>query len=231
MATIVRFPANLRGRDLAVGDIHGHFERLGGVLAEVRFDPKADRLFSVGDLVDRGPRPDMALEWLAQPWFHAVRGNHEDYAIRWVRSGRMDVANYRRNGGGWFLDLPPAEQARFAHAFARLPLAIEVETRLGIVGIVHADCATRSWLSLSGALQRRKGQAYCMWSRDRLALGDTSGVADVRAVVVGHSPVRKPVVLANVYHIDTAGWTPDGYFTLFDLVTLESVFLPAKKPV
>ena len=225
MTTIAKFSVNQHGRDLAVGDIHGHFERLKKTLAAARFDPAVDRLFSVGDLVDRGPQPEKSLDWLARPWFHAVRGNHEDYAIRWARSRRMDAANYRRNGGGWFLDLGAAEQDRFARAFTKLPFAIEVETRGGIVGIVHADCPVWSWRRMDSALQSRAGQARCMWSRDRLTSGDMSGVADVRAVVTGHTPVAQPVVLHNVYHIDTAGWTPQGHFTLLDLSVLTAVTL------
>nr|MBF0681086.1 metallophosphoesterase [Pseudomonas sp.] len=223
MTTISRFLINHNGRDLAVGDIHGHFSRLERALVAAHFDPQVDRLFSVGDLVDRGPEPERALAWLAQPWFHAVRGNHEDYAIRWAKSRRLDTTTYRRNGGGWFLDLTPSEQERFARAFAALPFAIEVETEGGIVGIVHADCPAASWRRVESALQRRAGQACCIWSRERLTNRDESGVADVHAVVVGHSPVEQPTALANVYHIDTAGWMPGGYFTLFDLDRLAPV--------
>lgn len=107
----LKVPRNERGRDFAVGDVHGHFSRLQASLDQLGFDPGRDRLFSVGDLVDRGPESEAALEWLAQPWFHAVQGNHEDYAIRHVRTGQVDVMNWRGYGGGWFLDLPPARPA------------------------------------------------------------------------------------------------------------------------
>lgn len=89
MGRFRRLLANIRGRDLAVGDIHGHFQRLEKCLEAVRFDPAVDRLFSVGDLVDRGPHSEAALEWLAQPWFHAVQGNHEALAITRVRGGGL----------------------------------------------------------------------------------------------------------------------------------------------
>ena len=87
-----------------------------------------DRLFSVGDLVDRGPDNEAALEWLAKPWFHAVQGNHEALAITRVRGGKLDLAMYREAGGGWFIDLPRAEQLRFVERFEQLPIAIEVES-------------------------------------------------------------------------------------------------------
>ena len=220
MQAIARFEPNRAGRDLAVGDIHGHFSRLRDTLGAVGFDCTRDRLFSVGDLVDRGPEPQAALDWLAQPWFHAVRGNHEDYAVRHVMVGRVDPVTYRRNGGGWFLDLPADRQREFAMAFAALPFAIEVSTAQGIVGIVHADCPYPSWQALAAGLARRAVRDQCIWSRARLAAGDAAGVADVRAVVVGHTPVREPVVLGNVHHIDTGGWTAQGRFTLLDLATL-----------
>lgn len=98
MARFRRMIANIRGRDLAVGDIHGHFQRLQQCLDAVGFDPAVDRLFSVGDLVDRGPHSEAALDWLAQPWFHAVQGNHEALAITRVRGGRLDLGMYRAAG-------------------------------------------------------------------------------------------------------------------------------------
>ncbi|WP_240622171.1 metallophosphoesterase [Achromobacter mucicolens] len=59
---------NTKGRDLAVGDIHGHFGRLDAALAATRFSPEKDRLFAVGDLVDRGPESAEVLVWLKRPW-------------------------------------------------------------------------------------------------------------------------------------------------------------------
>ncbi|MBP5144082.1 metallophosphoesterase, partial [Pseudomonas chlororaphis] len=74
MNKIQRFEINTAGRDFAVGDIHGHFTKLQAALDAVQFDPTVDRLFSVGDLVDRGPESADVDTWLAKPWFHAVRG-------------------------------------------------------------------------------------------------------------------------------------------------------------
>jgi serine/threonine protein phosphatase 1 len=62
-----------------------------------------------------------------------------------------------------------------------------------------------------------------MWDRVRIESEDRSGVAGVVAVVVGHTPLERPVVLGNVYHIDTMGWRPNGYFTFLNLATLQAV--------
>lgn len=64
---VARFDRNPLGRDLIVGDVHGCFTKLKASLDAVGFNLERDRLFSVGDLVDRGPESDRALEWLAQP--------------------------------------------------------------------------------------------------------------------------------------------------------------------
>ena len=57
---------NHRGRDLVVGDIRGHFGTLRHALAELEVG-KDDRLFSLGDLVDRGPDSWSAKSWIAGP--------------------------------------------------------------------------------------------------------------------------------------------------------------------
>ena len=72
------YSPNEYGHDFVVGDIHGHRQRLLDELARQGFDKAKDRLFSVGDLVDRGPDSFDTLALLSEPWFHFVRGNHED---------------------------------------------------------------------------------------------------------------------------------------------------------
>ncbi len=49
-------PPNRRGRDFVVGDLHGYLGALQDALARAGFDPGCDRLFSTGDLIDRGAR-------------------------------------------------------------------------------------------------------------------------------------------------------------------------------
>jgi serine/threonine protein phosphatase 1 len=74
---VIAHPANLQGRDFIVGDLHGHPDALRALMDHVGFDDDADRLFSVGDLVDRGPNSAGALDLLEAPWFYPVLGNHD----------------------------------------------------------------------------------------------------------------------------------------------------------
>ncbi|MBP4040922.1 metallophosphoesterase [Aeromonas sp. SrichE-2G] len=227
---IRRFSPNRLGRDLAVGDIHGYFALLQQALDSIDFDPERDRLFSVGDLTDRGPECAKALDWLARPWFHPVCGNHDDYVCR---HESCDRENWIQNGGGWFALLSQDEQALFAARYRTLPLAIEVQTRHGPVGLLHADCPFPTWQGLLDRLEAGVGggtlraiKNVCLWSRRRIEQLDESGIEDLVALVVGHTPVSVPVRLGNVYYIDTGGWYPHagGYFTLLDLDSLTPLF-------
>lgn len=226
MSQIKRFGVNTAGRDFAVGDIHGHFTMLQAALNAVNFAPAVDRLFSVGDLIDRGPESDQVDIWLAKPWFHAVRGNHEQMAVDAYRAdpdGR--AAGFHLNvGGAWLYSRTSVEQACYAELLADLPLIIEVETAGGIVGIVHADCPFPSWVTLQewagGGSGFRNVVEACQWSRSRIEYQQTHGVEGVCAVIVGHTALRQPAVLGNVFHIDTAAWA-GGHFTLINLATLE----------
>jgi serine/threonine protein phosphatase 1 len=222
MSRFRRVAANSHGRDLAVGDIHGHFRRLEQCLEAVGFDPAVDRLFSVGDLVDRGPHSIEALTWLTKPWFHAVQGNHESLAITCLYGGRLDLDMYRAAGGGWFLDLPKDEQAVFVEHFLQLPIAMEVQTEAGLIGVLHADSPFADWAELRASLLEDDDpgvREVCQWSRRRLKEGDTGAVEGVRALLVGHTPVLQAKRLGNVWHLDTGGWA-SGHFSLMDLASL-----------
>jgi len=225
---VQRFARNTAGRDFVVGDIHGCFAALEIELAAIRFDERIDRLFSVGDLVDRGPQSAYAVEWISKPWFNAVQGNHEDMAIRYVEPGNRDRDHYMMNGGSWLIEKPRYAQVLVADALAALPYAIEVETEGGLVGIVHADIYGKSWSEMiqafacaDSATKLRRVTNAVLWNRDRIQAEDHSGVPDMRAVVVGHTPLNRPAVLGNVYHIDTGGWLRGGSFTFLRLDDLQ----------
>ncbi|MBB5409242.1 serine/threonine protein phosphatase 1 [Paraburkholderia sp. HC6.4b] len=231
------FARNTKGRDLVAGDIHGMFSALSRVLDVVGFDRDADRLFCTGDLVDRGPESDRVLEWLNYPWFHPVRGNHDDYTIRWPR-GTVDAATYLSNSGGWNIENVPELQQRFSDALDRLPVAIEVETEAGMVGIVHADCPVPSWRDFVTRLGSAKVPAeerehlaqLAIWARARILALDPSCVRDIHAVVVGHTPVSRHGTLGNVHYIDTGAVFEGGHFTLLDLASLTPVYPAASEP-
>lgn len=215
-----RFTINTLGRDFAVGDIHGCFTRLQSTLDEIGFDPDVDRLFAAGDLVDRGPESEQSLAWLDKPWFHSVRGNHDQMAIDHV-AGKEDAAWYFDNGGAWMIAKIRSEAQPFADAFAQLPIAIEIETSEGMVGIVHADCPTADWSTLrqvltdhANDLRTKAVIEACMWDRSRFNDARTDRVAGIDLVIVGHSGVDQPCMLGNTLYIDTGAVFAGGHFSI-----------------
>ena len=205
--SVDRHGLNAVGRDFVVGDLHGMFGHLRALLDAVGFKPEVDRLFSVGDLIDRGPASKDALQWLRQPWFHACRGNHEQFAIDSTDPEQLEVW-VRQNGGEWWLDTGTRDQALFREAFQRLPLAIEVATGSGTAGIVHADVPPGvTWDEFAVLLEAGDADAvfYALWSRGRIqGLGGSKPISGtIDRIYCGHTPTRGTVRIGNVWYIDT----------------------------
>ena len=70
----------------AIGDIQGCMDELQRLLAAIDFEPARDRLWLVGDLVNRGPRSLDVLRW-ARGLDHAITcvlGNHDLHLLQRV---------------------------------------------------------------------------------------------------------------------------------------------------
>lgn len=73
----------------AIGDIQGCFDSLQQLLAKCAFDPARDRLWLVGDLVNRGPRSLETLRFVKSLGEAAltVLGNHDLYLLMVAEGG------------------------------------------------------------------------------------------------------------------------------------------------
>ena len=149
------------GSDWVVGDVHGCFQTLCQALRAISFEYGRDRLFSVGDLIDRGPNSNQALEWLEGERFEAVvMGNHEAEMIRLLQTG--DILAPTKSYQQWMRDIEGPELYRWYRALRPLPLAVTVETAEGQVGIVHCNTWHDSWIATIEALEVRDIEAINM---------------------------------------------------------------------
>ncbi|HKB83090.1 MAG TPA: symmetrical bis(5'-nucleosyl)-tetraphosphatase, partial [Burkholderiales bacterium] len=93
----------------AIGDLQGCFDPLQELLGEIGFSESSDRLWFVGDLVNRGPQSLEILRFVKSLGSHAVSvlGNH-DLHLLMVAEGR--VKPHRKDTLGAILDAPDRDE-------------------------------------------------------------------------------------------------------------------------
>ena len=68
-------------RRLFIGDLHGCADELSELLHSFSFAPRSDSLYSVGDIMGKGPKPRQTLELLKQFEARIVLGNHDAFCL------------------------------------------------------------------------------------------------------------------------------------------------------
>lgn len=212
------------GRDWVCGDIHGCFSLLEQQLEQEGFDPQNDRLFCVGDLIDRGPESVRALEFLEYPWFHAVLGNHERLLLESLEHQPGASSTWYDSGGAWFFEqvTDKAEEDRWYKSISALPLLMEIATPRGVVGMVHARVPPGlHWPGFVQAVEAGDWTAYghATWGRYLKTEGATL-IGGVAAVIAGHTVLPAWRCLGNFCQIDTGAFLigqGEGALTLLPL--------------
>jgi len=206
---------NTLGRDFVLGDLHGMTGQLFDAMKEVVFDPAIDRIFSVGDLIDRGPNSLDAAALLLEPWFYCVRGNHEQMAIDAIKD--QDDVTWHLNGGEWSKDIPYGMLLELRDMLLTTPYAITLLRPDGrSVGIVHAEWGGDDWSEIGQAVMNPKKVNQMLWGRD-IYREKVVNIDPTAAVTIhGHTPVGRPTKLGTALFIDTAA-VYGGTITLLDI--------------
>ncbi|MDN6320913.1 MAG: metallophosphoesterase [Marinobacter sp.] len=202
--TMHKFVApNPIGTDWLCGDIHGQYDTLQSALSDVGFRPECDRLFLLGDVIDRGPKSQEMLNWvLSTDYVHCLMGNHE---LMFVASS-LNVRyreRHRAIGGEWADYINLSEFRKLAARCAQqLPLTITLACQNGILGLVHAQSPADSWLDVQKAVLSDRFAIDCTWPWNR-AQGSDQTITGVTAVVSGHIGTASVIQKGNQIWIDT----------------------------
>lgn len=206
-----------------VGDLHGCYTNLMNRLDAVGFDPAQDLLVSVGDLIDRGTENVECLDLINQPWFRAVRGNHEQMMLDAILA-HGSIMHWMSNGGTWFYNLDPDQQIlakSLVDKVAALPLIIELTKGGKKFVICHADYPSDEY-----EFGKPVDAEQVIWNRERVSVSmdlvDKVPVTDLfipgaDLFIFGHTPARQPMRFSNQLYIDT-GAVFTGNLTLINLV-------------
>ena len=218
---VQRVEANPSGRDFVVGDVHGCFRTLDRALVAIHFDPARDRLFGLGDLINRGPHSEETLDWLRERRIRSTLGNHEDTMLD--RLKRPNFYEYADVHAKWQQWIDEEDLPRWREAIEGMPVAMTVETRHGRVGIIHAGPVSRSWTATlaelrAGSLGTVSTALYGGYEGAGASWRGRPGtpVEGVRAVVTGHVPHRE-VRQDGPWCIDTGAGTPWGRLTVLQI--------------
>ena len=190
---------NHAGRDLVIGDVHGCFRTLDRALREIGFDSDCDRLFAVVDLVNRGPHSADVLEWVEERFAAVAKGNHEHWVQSWFRA---KLLNGRPQSLRWLRAIPPYHYQRWFDALDAMPLALAIQTRHGLVGVVHAEPPHRVWSRALDLLESGSDGATdvallgCATHQFQKQARSRS-VEELRALVHGHWPVERVETIHN----------------------------------
>lgn len=217
----IRYRKNKHGTDFVVGDLHGRFDELMFELEQLGFDVQTDRLFSVGDLCDRGNQSVQVIELIKQTWFHAIRGNHDQFILDRYEDERVMVSkgygdyspeeiHIKATGNEcrWFINLDKVRQQEIAMILAELPYVIEVEFQDKVIGLVHAGMPPHfnDWAQFVDDLVNRNTRELALRTREHgliISKGYERNIYGIDYTIHGHTCFDQPVFGRNSCFIDT----------------------------
>lgn len=199
---INQFNKNTKGQDIIVGDIHGSLALLLKLLRYVNFDPNTDRLFLLGDIINKGINSEGMIDFLNTKGVYCLKGNHElmfEEYLNNIDNGNNN--NWLFQGYGWQFHHSKRKQIRFCSKLIHLPIAIELETDLGLVGLVHArvPSACTSWNDFTQNIATLYQQA--VWE-----FGTHTTPSDIDYTFHGHTIRSKVKSVGNSYWLDTGAY-------------------------
>ena len=206
-------------RTIVIGDIHGCYDELEDMLAEVHFG-QGDRLVSVGDLITKGPKSREVLDrFIAEPQFSSVIGNH-DLALRRRWNGEKFKLKDSQKPTNKQLKKVKEQYLPYLNS---LPFIIDLGTHL----VVHAGL--RPGLALHSQTTEDLTELRCLGA-DRTARDGTPWYEEYdgdKVILFGHWPAPEPRRGKKAIGLDT-GCVYGNKLTAYIIETGEFKTVPAR---
>ncbi len=228
-------------RILAIGDIHGVYDKLLDLMNKVDFNPKDDLLIFLGDYIDRGPDSLKSLDYVRDLTIRfpeqviALMGNHEDMCIRFYKEGNKDdtefddldeymIRAWLRNGGRETLEEFKFLKSEDVSARIQWMKSLPVSYKIGDFYFCHAGI--RAFVPLD-----EQTKFDLLWIRSEFVSWYDGSMG---TIVVGHTvthnlkrhhwpsnqPPEEPVFLKNnIIFCDTGAYKKSGKLSCIDVLT------------
>lgn len=219
-------------RVLAVGDIHGMYEKLIKLMEKIRFDQEDDLLVFLGDFVDRGPDSVRCLQYVydlqhAYPdTVICLLGNHEVMMSSYLIQKRLNyntvIADYAdswlENGGFETLKQLDELETGIKNELLQWVENLPVKYQYQEFFFCHAGVDPNVPLSVQNEFDM-------LWRRQQW----WEQYKGVETIVVGHTPVQrvmkqaryaKPLFMPNnVIMCDTGAYMTSGKLSCVDVLS------------
>ncbi|MGB3656158.1 MAG: metallophosphoesterase family protein [Rivularia sp. (in: cyanobacteria)] len=205
-------------RRIVIGDVHGHYQGLMQLLEAIA-PIKEDKIYFLGDLIDRGPQSSQVVNFVKENSYTCLLGNHEHMVIKILTDKNPSTPSLQ----GWLYSGGKATLASYEDGrippehlewFQSLPLYLD----LGDIFLVHAG------IDPSKTIQEQSAEQFC-WIRDEFHSIPQPYFSD-KVIIVGHTitftfpgiPAGKIARGAGWLGLDTGAYHPhSGWLTAFDV--------------
>jgi len=210
-------------RKFVIGDIHSHYDQFIEVLDKAGFQNDKDILISLGDLVDRGPKPIEVVEKVMEiKNFIHILGNHDVWCYQFLKH------NYKPNiwisqGGSSTVRAysgKPELIKKHRDFFKKARLYyIDEESRLFVHGGFNPDIPFKN---------QSDDKELLIWDRSLFKKAMEYDRSDKKfdeftEIYIGHTPTQfihesLPVKYSNLWMLDTGVYL-SGILTIMDIKT------------
>ena len=214
-----------KDRKFVIGDIHSHYDEMMELFEIVQFDFDNDLLISLGDLVDRGPKPIEVVEKLStvKNLIH-ILGNHDEWCYQYLLNNTAPD-EWILQGGKSTLDAykkHPKYKEKHLAFFKKAKLYyIDDANRLFIHGGFNPEIPF---------VEQRNDKKMMIWDRSLIKKAleyeqKNQEFQEFKEIFIGHTPTQLynenlPRKISNLWMLDT-GVHISGQLTIMNIETLE----------